>query len=41
MLLDMARGMWELLDPKNQARIPKDLPILIIAGEKDPVGAHD
>ncbi|HOE99607.1 MAG TPA: alpha/beta hydrolase [Rectinema sp.] len=41
MLLDMARGIWEFFDPKNQELIPKDLPILIIAGEKDPVGAND
>ena len=25
-------------DPKNVARIPKDLPILFVSGDKDPVG---
>ncbi len=27
-------------DPANIARIPKDLPILFVSGDKDPVGAH-
>lgn len=41
MLYDMARGMWEFLDPKNQESVPKSLPVLIIAGEQDPVGANN
>ena len=27
-------------DPKNVAKIPKDLPILFVSGDKDPVGNH-
>jgi alpha-beta hydrolase superfamily lysophospholipase len=41
MLLDMARGMWEMLAPQNQAQVPTDLPVLMVAGELDPVGAFD
>ena len=41
MMRDMAYGLFEMLDPQNQARIPKSLPILMIAGEKDPVGANN
>lgn len=41
MMLDMARGIGEMISPQNQARIPKDLPVLMIAGEMDPVGAYD
>lgn len=40
MTLDMARGCLEMLEPEQQARIPKDLPVLIACGEMDPVGAH-
>ena len=38
--LDMARGMLDMLDPENQARIPKGLPVLLVSGELDPVGAN-
>lgn len=41
MMLDMARGVVDMLQPENQAHIPKDLPVLMIAGELDPVGAND
>ena len=27
-------------DPKNIGRIPKDLPILFVSGDQDPVGAN-
>lgn len=37
----MARGINEMIDPKNQARIPKTLPVLLLSGDLDPVGAHD
>lgn len=41
MLLDMAKALGPMVARENQARIPKDLPILIIGGEKDPVGANN
>ena len=40
MTLDMARGCLEMLEPEQQALIPKDLPVLIACGEMDPVGAN-
>lgn len=40
MTLDMARGCLEMLEPEQQALIPKSLPVLIACGEMDPVGAH-
>jgi alpha-beta hydrolase superfamily lysophospholipase len=39
--LDMGRGTLAMLDPQNQARIPKNLPVLLLSGELDPVGARD
>jgi alpha-beta hydrolase superfamily lysophospholipase len=39
--LDMARGMVDMLDQQNQALIPKDLPVLIVSGELDPVGMNN
>ena len=41
MMLDMVKGMLDMLETQEQARIPKNLPVLMIAGEKDPVGAND
>ena len=41
MMLDMARGVGDMLNPDSQARIPKDLPVLMIAGDMDPVGAYN
>lgn len=35
--IDLLDALYQLADPKNQARVPKDLPMLLIAGEKDPV----
>jgi alpha-beta hydrolase superfamily lysophospholipase len=39
--LDLARGMMDMLSPEKQALIPKDLPVLLVAGEMDPVGANN
>jgi alpha-beta hydrolase superfamily lysophospholipase len=33
--------MVNLFDSAGESRIPKDLPVYIIAGEMDPVGAND
>ncbi len=41
MTYGMAVGINEMIDPGKQALIPKDLPVLLLAGEMDPVGAHD
>ena len=41
MMRDLAYGLFDMLDPQNQARIPESLPILMIAGEEDPVGANN
>jgi alpha-beta hydrolase superfamily lysophospholipase len=35
---DMITGMAAMWKPEQEARIPTDLPILLIAGETDPVG---
>jgi alpha-beta hydrolase superfamily lysophospholipase len=35
---DFLAGGVEIWRPENEARIPKDLPILIASGERDPVG---
>lgn len=35
--IDLLDALWKLADPANQARVPKDLPIYLIAGEADPV----
>src|SRR5262249_7623070 len=41
LISDMLKGMAEMWKPENEARIPKDLPVLIASGELDPVGgAH-
>lgn len=37
---DMFRLMEELAQGKDQNLVPKDLPILLVAGMKDPVGDH-
>jgi alpha-beta hydrolase superfamily lysophospholipase len=36
--LDMLKALAEILDPLNQARIPKNLPIYIFSGARDPLG---
>jgi alpha-beta hydrolase superfamily lysophospholipase len=41
MTLDMARGMVDMLVPENQRRVPKNLPVLLVSGEMDPVGANN
>ena len=35
---DLIRGLWKIHKEKNLNSIPKNLPILIFAGDKDPVG---
>lgn len=39
--LELGRGAVEMIQRENQARIPKDLPVLLVSGELDPVGAND
>ncbi len=41
MTYEFVKGMVNLFNPDNEARIPKDLPVYIISGEMDPVGAND
>jgi alpha-beta hydrolase superfamily lysophospholipase len=36
--IDMLGGMFWIADPRNQARVPKHLPIYLFSGERDPVG---
>jgi alpha-beta hydrolase superfamily lysophospholipase len=36
--IDLLDGLAELSQPRNQARIRKDLPVHIVAGDRDPVG---
>jgi alpha-beta hydrolase superfamily lysophospholipase len=37
---DFLKGLAEIWQPDNEARIPTDLPILIFSGELDPVGGN-
>ena len=41
MTYEFIKGMVNLFNPANEARIPKDLPVYVISGEMDPVGAND
>ena len=41
MTYEFIKGMVNLFDPENESRIPKELPIYVISGEMDPVGAND
>ena len=41
MTYEFIKGMVNLFDPLNEARIPKDLPVYIISGEMDPIGANN
>ena len=41
MTYEFIKGMVNLFNPENEARIPKALPVYVIAGEMDPVGAND
>jgi len=38
MTYSVIKGFHDLWLPENKARVPLDLPILIIAGAEDPVG---
>ncbi len=38
--LDMLRGYGETWKPANEARLPPELPVLLFAGERDPVGEN-
>jgi alpha-beta hydrolase superfamily lysophospholipase len=33
--------MVDMLAPENPEKIPKGLPVLLLSGEMDPVGAND
>lgn len=35
---DLVRGLWEIHEEENLKRVPKELPIYIFAGDRDPVG---
>jgi alpha-beta hydrolase superfamily lysophospholipase len=35
--IDLLDALKDLADPANQSRVPKELPLLLIAGEADPV----
>jgi alpha-beta hydrolase superfamily lysophospholipase len=37
---EFLKGLLEIWKPEKEARIPKDLPIFVISGEKDPVGGN-
>lgn len=37
---DLIRGLWNIHKKENLEEIPKDLPVYIFAGDKDPVGAQ-
>jgi alpha-beta hydrolase superfamily lysophospholipase len=37
--IDLLDGLQAIAQPENQARIPKDLPIFVIAGKHDPVSS--
>ena len=41
MTYEFVKGMVNLFNPENEARIPKELPVYVISGEMDPVGAND
>jgi alpha-beta hydrolase superfamily lysophospholipase len=41
MTYEFVKGMVNLFNPANEARIPKDLPVYIISGELDPIGANN
>ena len=41
MTYEFVKGMVNLFNPENEARIPKALPVYVISGEMDPVGAND
>jgi alpha-beta hydrolase superfamily lysophospholipase len=38
MMFGVLQGILQLWTPQNERRIPKDLPILIVCGTRDPVG---
>lgn len=40
MFVDVSRVLLETLKRANVAKIPKDLPVLIVSGEKDPAGMN-
>lgn len=41
LVLDMTLGLEEIWSDGAQWRLPVDLPVLLIAGQEDPVGAND
>jgi alpha-beta hydrolase superfamily lysophospholipase len=40
LLLDMLRGYAEAWKPANERAIPRELPVLLFSGERDPVGRN-
>jgi alpha-beta hydrolase superfamily lysophospholipase len=34
------KGLFDMWKPEKESRIPKNLPILVISGDKDPVGGN-
>lgn len=40
LIRDMMKGIYHIEQPKNLARMKKQLPVLFIAGSEDPVGAY-
>jgi alpha-beta hydrolase superfamily lysophospholipase len=40
LLLDMLRGYAQAWQPRNERALPRDLPVLLFSGERDPVGRN-
>jgi len=40
LVLDLFKGAQEVWKAENEAKIPKDLPILIASGDQDPAGGN-
>lgn len=38
--VDLLGALGRIADPRNVARVPKDLPLYLFAGDSDPVGEH-
>ena len=40
LVMDMFRGAYRIWSAQNEARIPKDLPLLVVSGDMDPAGGN-
>jgi alpha-beta hydrolase superfamily lysophospholipase len=40
LVMDMFKGAGDIWVPENEARIPKDLPLLVVSGDMDPAGGN-